>query len=79
MSIIGYGRTGGHKNHGSSCRRLTVHATSIIFVSAYFAGILRGFCRGFAEGDGVSIIDVSNDRKVTYVLHRDKLLCLTPG
>ncbi|EAT9571803.1 hypothetical protein FDR04_12330 [Salmonella enterica] len=48
-------------------------------MSAYFAGILRGFCRRFAEGGGVSIIDVSNDRKVTYVLHRDKLLCLTPG
>lgn len=32
-------------------------------------GIFRGFCRRFAEGDEVSIIDVSNDRKVTYVLH----------
>ncbi|MGP8583352.1 hypothetical protein, partial [Salmonella enterica] len=51
-------------------RRLTVHATSIIFVSAYFAGILRGFCRRFAEGGGVSIIDVSNDGEISYVLHK---------
>ena len=32
-------------------------------------GVLRVFCLRFAEGDEVSIIDVSNDRKVTYILH----------
>ncbi|EHY71655.1 hypothetical protein SEHO0A_02750 [Salmonella enterica subsp. houtenae str. ATCC BAA-1581] len=26
-----------------------------------------------------TVVNVSNNRKVTYVLHRDKLLCLTPG
>ena len=57
MSIIEYGR------------RLTVHANSIIFGKADLMGILRRFCRRFAEAGGVSIIDVSNDRKVTYVLH----------
>lgn len=31
---------------------------------------------GLRGGDGVSIIDVSNDRKVTYVLHRDKYYAL---
>lgn len=32
-------------------------------------GILRRFCRRFAEADGVSIIDVSNDGEISYVFH----------
>lgn len=46
-----------------------MHATSIVFVNAYLVGILRFFCRRFAEGGEVSIIDVSNDGEISYVLH----------
>ncbi|MGK9457875.1 hypothetical protein, partial [Enterobacter ludwigii] len=52
------------------CRRLTVHANSIIFEKADLMGILRRFCRRFAGAGGVSIIDVSNNGEVSYVLHK---------
>lgn len=70
VSIIGYGLADGHKNRVLWCRRLTVHATSIFFMGGYFTRIRRGICRRFAEGVGVSIIDVSNDGEISYVLHK---------
>ncbi len=46
----------------------------------------RLFCRDLEEDFVVGLREVagyqyqvSNDRKVAYVLHRDKLLCLTHG
>ncbi|STU27144.1 Uncharacterised protein [Klebsiella pneumoniae] len=45
------------------------HANSIVFEKAGLAGILRENCLRLAEDDLVSIIDVSDDRKVTYILH----------
>lgn len=77
--IIGYGCIGGYKNYDLWCCRLIVYVISIIFVSVYFVGILRGFCCRFVEGGGVLIIDVSNDWKVMYVFYRDKLLYFMSG
>ncbi|WP_225984403.1 hypothetical protein, partial [Salmonella enterica] len=51
-------------------RRLTVHANSIVFGKADFMGILRRFCRKFAGAGVLSIIDVSNDGEISYILHK---------
>lgn len=46
-----------------------MHANSIIFEKADLMGILKRFCRRFAGAGVVSIIDVSNDGEISYVLH----------
>ena len=43
---------------------------------ADLTGFLEEFCLRLAEGVGVSVIDVSYDGKVAYVLHIVRILCL---